>query len=41
VVVCVFPGCKDMDGRRPPQARMDLSKIDGKPVLVWRDGLVQ
>ena len=41
VVVCVFPGCKDMDGRRPPQARMDLSKIDGRPVLVWRDGLVQ
>ncbi len=41
VVVCVFPHCEDMDGRRPPQARMDLSKIDGRPVLVWRDGLVQ
>jgi len=41
VVVCVFPGCADMDGRKPPQARMDLSKIDGRPVLVWRDGLVQ
>ena len=41
VVVCVFPGCEDMDGRKPPQARMDLSKIDGRPVLVWRDGLVQ
>lgn len=41
VVVCVFPNCSDMDGRRPPQARMDLSKIDGRPVLVWRDGLVQ
>lgn len=41
VVVCVFPDCEDLDGRRPPQARMDLSKIDGRPVLVWRDGLVQ
>lgn len=41
VVVCVLPGCEDMDGRRPPQARMDISKIDGSPVLVWRDGLVQ
>jgi len=41
VVVCVYPDCEDLDGRRPPQARMDLSKIDGRPVLVWRDGLVQ
>lgn len=41
VVVCVFPDCEDLDGRRPPQARMDISKIDGRPVLVWRDGLVQ
>lgn len=41
VVVCVYPGCADLDGRKPPQARMDISKIDGSPVLVWRDGLVQ
>ena len=41
VVVCVFPGCEDLDGRKPPQARMDISKLDGRPVLVWRDGLVQ
>lgn len=41
VVVCVFPSCEDGDHRRPPQARMDLSKIDGRAVLVWRDGLVQ
>lgn len=41
VIVCVFPDCEDMDGRRPPQARMDISKIDGRPVLLWRDGLVQ
>jgi hypothetical protein len=45
VVVCVFPGddgngCRDMDGRTPPQARMDISKIDGRGILVWRDGLV-
>jgi len=45
VVICVFPGqdgngCKDMDGRTPPQARMDISKIDGRAILVWRDGLV-
>lgn len=40
VVVCVYPSCQDADGRKPPQARMDLSKIDGTPVLVWRDGLV-
>lgn len=41
VVVCVYPDCEDLDGRHPPQARMDISKIDGRPVLVWRDGLVQ
>lgn len=41
IVVCVFPECTDLDGRRPPQARMDLSKIDGRPILVWRDGIVQ
>lgn len=41
VVVCCYPNCEDSDGRKPPQARMDLSKIDGRPVLVWRDGLVQ
>ncbi len=45
VVVCVYPGqdgkgCRDMDGRTPPTARMDLSKIDGRPILVWRDGCV-
>lgn len=45
IVVCVFPGpdgkgCRDMDGRTPPQARMDISKIDGRAILVWRDGLV-
>lgn len=40
VVVCVMPSCEDSDGRRPPQARMDLSKIDGRAILVWRTGLV-
>jgi hypothetical protein len=45
VVVCVLAGddgngCRDMDGRTPPQARMDISKIDGRGILVWRDGLV-
>lgn len=41
VVVCVYPDCTDLDGHKPPQARMDISKIDGSAVLVWRDGLVQ
>lgn len=41
VVVCVYPDCKDLDGRHPPQARMDISKVTGDAVLVWRDGLVQ
>jgi len=41
VIVCVFPDCSDADGRKPPQARMDISKIDGSPCLLWRDGLVQ
>lgn len=46
VVMCIFPGpdgkgCVDLDGNSPPRARIDISKIDGHPVLVWRDGLVQ
>ena len=40
IVICLFPDCEDMDGRRPPTARMDVSRLDGRPVLVWRDGLV-
>lgn len=40
VVQCWYPGCTDSDGRRP-QARLDLSRINGNPVLVWSDGTVQ
>lgn len=41
VVMCVMPGCEDANQRTPPQARMDISRLDGRAVLVWRDGLVQ
>ncbi len=41
IVVCVFPNCEDADQRTPPQARMELSRVDGRAVLAWRDGLVQ
>jgi hypothetical protein len=40
-VLCILPGCKDLDGREPPQGRLDISRLNGEPVLVWRDGTVQ
>jgi hypothetical protein len=40
-ICCVMPGCRDLDGRMPPQGRLELSKIDGSPTLVWHDGTVQ
>lgn len=41
LVACFNPGCQgDSDGRQP-LARLDYSKINGDPVLAWRDGLVQ
>jgi hypothetical protein len=39
VIQCWFPGCKDGDGNRP-QARLDISRIDSTPVLVWIDGRI-
>lgn len=39
-VLCVFPGCADEIGNAPPRGRMDLSKVTGKPVLVWDSGRV-
>jgi hypothetical protein len=44
-VICVYPGtdgqgCKDLDGN-PVRGRLDISRIDGSPVLAWRDGTVQ
>jgi len=41
VVVCVLPSCADLDGNSPPQAHLDVSRLDGSPALVWRDGTVQ
>lgn len=40
-VMCVCPGCRDGDGNSPPVARLELSRISGDPILVWRDGVVQ
>ena len=40
IIRCVFPACQDDDGK-PPVGRLDVSKIDGSPVLAWRSGLVQ
>jgi hypothetical protein len=40
-VICVFPGCKDLDGNSPPQARLELSRLNSEPVLAWKDGTVQ
>lgn len=37
---CVFPGCTDDDGRRP-QARLEVSRVDDRPILAWKSGLVQ
>lgn len=41
IVCCFLPGCTDLDGNRPPQARLDMSKLNGEPVLAWADGTVQ
>jgi len=35
LVSCWTPDCADEDGRRP-QARMEINRVDGTPVLVWR-----
>jgi len=35
LVACWMTGCEDGDGRQP-QARMDINRIDGTPVLAWR-----
>ena len=45
VVMCFYPGrdgngCIDRDGRQP-YARLDLSRLDASPVLLWADGVVQ
>jgi hypothetical protein len=40
VVACFLPGCADSDGSRP-LGRPDYSKVTGRPVLAWNDGLVQ
>jgi hypothetical protein len=40
VVGCWFPGCTDSEGRRP-QARLEISRLNGSGVLVWNDGTVQ
>jgi hypothetical protein len=45
VVMCFYPGpdgngCTDRDGRQP-YARLDLSRLDGTPWLLWADGVVQ
>lgn len=40
-VMCVFPGCADLDGNMPPVGRLELSRINGDPVLAWKDGTVQ
>ena len=39
-VACFLPGCADKDGNRP-YGRLDLSRMTGRPVLAWNDGLVQ
>lgn len=41
IVCCFLPGCTDLDGNHPPQARLDMSKLNGEPVLAWTDGTVQ
>ncbi len=41
IVCCFLPGCVDLDGNHPPQARLDMSKLNGEPVLAWADGTVQ
>jgi hypothetical protein len=41
IVCCFLPGCADLDGNSPPQARLDMSKLNGEPVLAWMDGTVQ
>lgn len=35
LVACWNPECRDADGRRP-EAHLDISRLDGSPVLVWR-----
>lgn len=35
LVACWNPACCDPDGKRP-EARLDISRLDGSPVLVWR-----
>jgi hypothetical protein len=35
LVACWTPGCTDDTGERP-EARLDLSLLDARPVLVWR-----
>lgn len=45
VVMCFYPGadgngCTDRDGRQP-YATLELSKLNGDPVLLWADGVVQ
>jgi hypothetical protein len=44
IVICVNPGtdaqgCRDLDGN-PMRGRLDLNRLDGSPVLAWRDGTV-
>lgn len=39
IIACWFPDCKDGDGRRPV-AQLEMSRVNGAPVVIWRDGLV-
>jgi hypothetical protein len=40
MVACFTPGCRDLEGNQPV-GRLDVSLIDGSPVLAWRDGIIQ
>jgi len=37
LVRCVNPGCEDETGQRP-LAQVELGRLSGEPLLVWRDG---
>lgn len=44
-VMCFYPGrqgqgCTDADGNRP-YGRLDISRLDGTPVVAWNDGLTE
>lgn len=40
IVACFKPACHDSDGNRPV-GRLDMSVVNGDPILAWRDGAVQ